>query len=217
MSQLVMPLPHTAPPVATVTLNLAFQAQAQVALAHCLAQQGFSGLRLMGPAGAGKSFLLKQAAVAHAGVFTTNPAQAELFTTNIFALDDMDKTDMQAQEAAFHLFNHLQKTGGKLLVSHTAPLAETNMLPDLRSRLLLLNTVELPYPTDDDLRQLLQHWAARRQLNLSEQVVQYLLMHHTHDPAALERFFHALDAFSMQEKQGITIPLLKKIEDETYV
>lgn len=217
MSQLVMPLPVTTPLVPPVALDLACQAEAQAALHNSLTQEGFAGLRVYGPAGVGKSFLLKNIAEAHNGIFTDNPAQAELFTAPVYALDNIENMDLPAQEAAFHLFNHLQKEGGKLFVSHTQPLtAQANLLPDLRSRLLLLHAVELPYPTDDDLRQLLRQWAARRQLSLSDQVIQYLVLHHTHDPAALERFLDALDALSLQEKQGITIPLLKKIQEDQH-
>jgi chromosomal replication initiation ATPase DnaA len=206
MSQLIFDFAASEDRSARSYLPLASHNQALQALKFLEEQQGFSGLRLVGQVGTGKTHLLQAWCAltgTHYGLNTDAPA---------VAVDDAENEDA---EALFHLYNRLHKQGGTLVLATTRALTpDTKMLPDLRSRLLTLPEVVLAQPTDEDLTKLLVKWAEDRQLALTPGVVKYLLARAERNPAQLQAMVTALDALSLAEKRAVTVPLARKVLQE---
>lgn len=153
---------------------------------HCLC--------LYGPAGGGKSHLLALAASRGAEVG-----------------DKLELLEAEEQERLFHAFQAKKP----VVVASGMPVAQlTNLLPDLKSRLLTGIQVEVSPPDDDDLRVMLKHWAEVMQLSLPDAVVDYVLVRagrSTHELAAL---MARLDALSLEQKRAVTVPLARAVLEE---
>ena len=126
------------------------------------------------------------------------------------AVDGLNRLMAQEQEAFFHLFNHIKNTQGKLLVTTDVPTAQLDLLPDLKSRLLTADHVEITAPQEEDLHILLTKWAADRQISLSEDVLTYLLRHADRSPHSLLMLIQKLDTLSLAQKRKVTVPLVKE-------
>jgi DnaA family protein len=149
---------------------------------------------LYGPAGGGKSHLLALAASRGAEVG-----------------DKLETLVEEEQERLFHAFN----ANVPVVVASGLPVAQlTNLLPDLKSRLLTGIQVEVSPPDDEDLRVMLKHWAEVMQLSLPDAVVDYVLVRagrSTHELAAL---MARLDALSLEQKRAVTVPLARAVLEE---
>lgn len=121
-------------------------------------------------------------------------------------------TDDQSAQALFHLLNQLAlHDGALLLTSHQPPAKLAIPLADLRSRLLALPVARLHSPDDDLLRSVWFKQFADRQLHVSAQVVDYLMLHCERSFRAIRHHVMAIDQAAMQEKRNITIPFLKSL------
>jgi DnaA regulatory inactivator Hda len=129
--------------------------------------------------------------------------------THIYA-EDLHARSKAQQEALFHAFNHIKSVNGSLLVTSQAPTAQLGILADLKSRLLLGTQVEIELPTPQELAMLLAKWAWDRHLELSPEVVQYLLKRSERSPKMLEQSVAKLDKLSLEQKRKITIPLARE-------
>lgn len=169
------------------------------------------GAVIYGAQGVGKTHLLK-VYCAHYGVAY---ARAEnlppLAEVPLHLAVDVEKMPLsaQSQELLFHVFNHLNQLGGTLVLALPAALKELDLLPDLASRLHLLEAYELVTPDEDMLRQLIAKWAYEKQLALPENVVRYLLERVERAPARMQKVLAGLDALSLQQKRGLTVPLVR--------
>jgi DnaA regulatory inactivator Hda len=172
---------------------------------------GFRGLRISGEKGCGKTHLLK-AWSAVVGAEYINDEAAEIPQGQIIAVDDIDKLSPKGQEQLFHIYNAVQKRNGLLVVAGTEEITpQTDILPDLRSRLLTLPSVHVENMTDADLNQLLLKWAEDSQLSLKPDVIKYLLSRAERSPAVLNGLIRTLDELSLTEKRAITLPLVRKV------
>lgn len=145
-------------------------------------------------------------------VNASNINDIELFSpeiTHIYA-EDLDLLNAEQQEHLFHAFNHIKSVKGALLVTSNTPPAQMDLLADLKSRLLLGNQVEILLPTPQELTVLLSKWAWDRQLELSPEVIQYLLKRCERSPKVLENCIAKLDTLSLEQKRKITVPLARE-------
>jgi len=68
------------------------------------------------------------------------------------------------------------------------------------------------YPLEDQEKpQAVAHYAAQRGIDLSVDVVEYLLTRGSRDLPTLLSTIVALDRFSLEKKRPITVPLLKTL------
>jgi len=207
-----------------------FQAGDNAELISQLAQlpqaEGFQLIYLWGAAATGKSHLLQGVcatfnAVGQRSVYIPlalaelNPELLSgLESLDLVCLDDIDQRwgDSEWEDALFHLFNRLRERQACLLVSaQTPPRHSDILLPDLKSRLswgLAYQLLPLPSPL---LGEFLRRQAARRGIELSNSVVNYILTHHSRDMAALKSLLDQLDRRSLQQQRRITVPFLKQV------
>lgn len=205
----------------------AAQPEAQ-ALAEQLARRAeYPVACLWGPADTGKTHLLQAACRAAIGFGRTAAylplAESSYLDPGIlkgwdrFSLvcaDDVDRVAGQAhwELALFGLFNALQDAGGTLLVAASAPPAGSDwQLADWRSR-LGWGPVVRTAPLDDDAKlAVLRLRAARRGLEMSEEVGRFLLHRTQRDLGSLMQWLARLDDASLALQRRLTIPLVKEV------
>lgn len=179
---------------------------------------------LWGPAGSGKSHLLHATAhrVAASGgdVLWAGPNKPlpwdwpESGHTSVPALaviDDCQQLDAHQQQAAFALFVKSAGAGHCILAAGACPPVDLPLRDDLRSRLgwgLVFKTEPL---TDETVDHVLHREAARRGIEISDDVTRYLQTRFARDMKSLMSLLDRLDRFSLAEKRSITVPLLKQM------
>lgn len=176
-------------------------------------------LYLWGEAGSGRSHLLQ------ALVYDTPPGCAryvspqsglDAFTfdprQSIYAVDDCDRLNPTQQVALFNLFNEVRAHPSSALVvaGPVAPRA-LDVREDLRTRLgwgLVFHVAPVP---DDAKAAVLRQAAKERGVALADDVPSYLLTHFRRDMPSLMTLLDALDRFSLEQKRGVTLPLVRAL------
>lgn len=194
------------------------------AVVHNLHMQNEPYVFLFGESGAGKSHLL-QAACHEIGLkglpvvylpLTEEglmPAMLDgLENMSLIALDDIHSVigNEDWEYALFNLYNRVREKGVNMIVSSSQPLAALNIkLADLKSRLSWGPTFKLIALSDIEKQHALQQRAKNRGLELTDDVVTYLLKRSPRDMNSLFALFEKLDKASMVEKRKLTIPFIK--------
>lgn len=186
-------------------------------------------LWIWGPPESGRSHLL-QACIAAADDLGRRAAFLPLARTlglpaaaleglgelDVVCLDDVDAIagDADIERAVFTLYEQLRQTGGRLVVSATAPPGETRFgLPDLASRLKSGGVYRLQ-PLDDEGRlKALQIRAGFRGFDLPDDTGRYLLNRTSRGPADLFRVLDALDRAALVAQKRLTIPFVRSVLD----
>lgn len=148
-------------------------------------------LYLWGEAGSGKSHLLR--ACAGAAV-----------------VDDVETLDEAAQVALFNTINEARQSGGAVLAAGNAPPAQLPLREDLKSRLAWGLVYQVKPLSDEERIVFLRAEAARRGLQLADEVISYLLARVRRDLPSLTALLDRLDRASLEQKRAITLPLLRE-------
>ena len=179
-------------------------------------------LYLWGGSGAGKTHILKSLAVSDQAIYLTATDLNEAVLPNQyrwFLVDDVDTFDRNQQTHLFHLFNAIRSEritqpefGRHMVMTASCSPAHlpADFLPDLRTRLGWDLVYELHVLTDEEKAQVLMEQAEQRGLTLGHGVIDYMLRYSSRDLSKLHEFLVQLDAYGLQKKQAITVPLLKE-------
>jgi DnaA family protein len=167
-------------------------------------------LYLWGPAGAGKTHLLRALAAASAGP-VLDGALAWEDGVALVLLDDCDGYDAARQQAAFRLYVEAATAGVPVVAAGRQPPVDLPLREDLRTRLGAGPVFALQPLSDDETAAVLKREAARRGIALADEVLAYLLSRYARDLGSLMGLLDALDDFSLAEKRTVTVPLLKKM------
>lgn len=186
-----------------------------------------SCIYLWGNEGVGRSHLLQ--AVAH--VYASNNKSLmylplkdkHMFAPSILdgmelldlvAIDDIHEVtnDDQWQEALFHLYNRMQQTSAKLIVTANASPRHLDIaLADLRSRLAHGLVFQLHALNDSQKLAALCMRADNRGLEMSYEVAEFLLKRLPRDMNALFATLDTLDRASIQAQRRLTIPFVRQV------
>ncbi len=150
---------------------------------------------LWGGRGSGRTHLLRAAARA-------NPS--------LVIADDVQALDAGAQQALFVAINAAREGRAAVLAAGDAPPAQLALREDLRSRLAWGLVYQLKPLSDTDKGLHLRAEAARRGLELSEEVVSYLLTRLPRDLSSLNNVLDALDRHSLATQRPLTLPLVRE-------
>jgi DnaA family protein len=182
---------------------------------------------LSGPPGSGKSHLLN--ALCHAarergmGAFYIAlkrlPEEAAaglegLQGLDLVCVDDLDSVTGNAnwEKALFRCFNEVRSAHGSLAVSSRLPLSSLQFdLPDLQSRLAWGLRLKLQSPDDKGKLQVLRQRAAVLGIELSQDVMDYLIKHGKRDMGSLLSTLEQLKTAAFAAKRKITVPLAREI------
>jgi DnaA family protein len=170
---------------------------------------------IWGPSGAGKTHLLQALAQAHKARYIPANAPTQVFEhaadTSLYLLDDCDQLSPEAQIDAFALFNEIRAQGDVMISAGLQPPRALALREDLRTRLgwgLIYQIHEL---TDADKINALERVAQARSLVLAGGVLPYLITHCRRDMPSLSQVLLQLDAYSLETKRPITLPLLRDL------
>ncbi len=112
--------------------------------------------------------------------------------------------------AVFHLIERAKEMNKALLISWRC--AEHNMPPELRSRLLMMEKVEMSAPTnDEDLKRVLDSVLHNMQWDMKETVLPVLLQYVPRTLDALLRALVLLDAYSKAHKVKMNAALALRV------
>ena len=180
------------------------------ALAALRARPLPASLYLWGPAGAGKTHLLRALAAAAEGRVLTGPVAWE-DGAGLVLLDGCESYDAARQHAAFALYVEAATAGVPVVAAGRLPPVDLPLREDLRTRLGSGPVFALQPLSDDDTAAVLRREASRRGITLADEVLAYLLTRYARDLGSLMGLLDALDAFSLAEKRAVTVPLLRKM------
>lgn len=131
---------------------------------------------------------------------------------SVITVDDVDRLDERLVAALFRILNEVQ--GSKaihIFMSGNAAPSALKLREDLRTRLgwgLIFQTHLLG---DDEKIQALQQAAQARGLVLSPDVLPWLLNRFYRDMPNLMALIDALDAYSLETKRAVTLPLVREL------
>jgi DnaA family protein len=150
---------------------------------------------LWGERGSGRSHLLRAAARA-------NPS--------LVVADDVQGLDVQAQQALFVAINAARDGRAAVLAAGDAPPAQLSLREDLRTRLAWGLVYQLKPLNDTEKALHMRAEAGRRGLELSEEVVGYLLTRLPRDLSSLNSVLDLLDRDSMARQRPLTLPFVRE-------
>ncbi len=176
---------------------------------------------LWGPHGCGKSHLLR--AVAHAarrsgeeallcvGAHELEALEHTAQLPAVIAVDDVEQLTTAAQAALFRLFQRLRDDDARVLAAGDTAPAGLGLRDDVRTRLGAGLVFQLRLLSDGEKAEALTSHAKGRGFVLPAELVDYLLHHGRRDLPSLMAVVDALDAYSLQTKRSITLPLLREV------
>ena len=156
---------------------------------------------LWGDAGSGRSHLLRAASRA-------NPA--------LVVADDVEALDATAEQALFMAINEARDGGPAVLAAGSRPPAQLALREDLKTRLAWGLVYQLVPLDDRDKARHLQSLAKERGLQLSDDIVGYLLTRLPRDLASLRDVMEVLDRYSLMRQRPLTLPLVREALAEQF-
>jgi len=126
-------------------------------------------------------------------------------------IDNVESLNTVQQRDLFNLYNKSNGTGLKLIVSSTILPSELELLEDLKTRLSLATIFSLQIPDDDIKRIIIEHQVADKNISIDSKIYDYLFKYYSRDLTGLLSVIDRLDKASLQEKNNITIPLVKQV------
>jgi DnaA family protein len=148
-------------------------------------------LYLWGEPGSGKSHLLQACGGTH-------------------AVDDVENLNEAAQIDLFNAINEARQSGAVVLAAGNAPPAQLPLREDLKSRLAWGLVYQVKLLSDEERSTYLRGEAARRGMQLPDEVIAYLLTRMRRDLRSLTAILDRLDPLSLDLKRPITLPLLRE-------
>jgi len=178
---------------------------------------------LWGASGAGKTHLLlavRQALReqgAGVGWLDASIAEPPDFDERwaVVLMDDAHLYTAVQQHAAFNWFVNAQSLQRGVLAAGELPPADLKLREDLRTRLGWGHVFQLQVLSEPERRAVLRQEADARGVFLSDEVMDFMLTRFSRDLGSLMQLLDQLDAYALQAKRAITIPLIKSmLEDE---
>ena len=179
-------------------------------------------LALVGPEGAGKTHLAHvwaEATVGHVRAIADLPDLdiGAVRTAMAVEVTSAEPLSADAEEALFHLHNHLaSKKLPLLLLARTPPARWPIALPDLKSRMAATDVVLIDAPDDDLLSAVLVKLFADRQLQVSPALIGWLTLRMDRSFAEAQRLVAALDRTALAEGCSINQRLAQQVLDKLH-
>jgi len=129
---------------------------------------------------------------------------------NWISIDNVDAIHDNQQDLVFDLYNRAKQAKVTMLISGSKLPSELSVMKDLKTRLGLATIFQLQ-PLDDELTMsVLNNQMIDRNLSIDSKVYEYLFKYYSRDVKILLTAMDNLDKASLQAKQSITIPFVKK-------
>jgi chromosomal replication initiation ATPase DnaA len=168
---------------------------------------------LIGPEASGKSHLaISWAKNSNATVFTKSkiPQVEEIEHLGNIVLEDVYLAP-DDEHSLFHLINWSKENNRYLLLtSRDEPTSWKIDLPDLKSRLSLVQVANIQSPDDQLLMILLAKMFTDRQLNVDLSVINFMIPRMERSFSAARELVAAMDAKALSKKKAITQKIAKE-------
>jgi len=116
------------------------------------------------------------------------------------------------QKMLLHLYNLLGERGGHVLFTACEPPARMAfVLPDLISRMRAMPAIAIAEPDDSVLSGVMRKIFEDRQLQVSEDVIHFLLIRMERSYSAARSVAAELDRLALAERRHVTIPLARRV------
>lgn len=198
-------------------------------LKRLVARRGAQVIGLQGSSGSGKSHLLE--AVGHEAAaercvyipltscinWAPDAVLADLHLQPLVCVDDLQClfSSPEWQQQFFHFYNRLIDGGGCLVFACQPQLASVSgILPDLLSRLKMALNFPLTPLMGESLEVAFLRRADDFGIQLSDDVLRYLLNHSDRNMGALMHWLSRLDRLSLAERRKPSVQLLKRLIEE---
>ena len=175
-----------------------------------------------GPTGLGKTHLLQgsvlkvlsdQQSAMYIDCYNSLPEHVleSIEQLNWISIDNIDAINDNQKDLFFDLYNRAKQARVTMLISGSDLPSELSVMKDLKTRLSLATVFQLE-ELDDELTMLvLNNQMSDRNLSIDSKVYEYLFKYYSRDVKVLLTAIDDLDKVSLQAKQSITIPFVKKI------
>lgn len=124
--------------------------------------------------------------------------------------DDVETLEADAQQALFNAINAARDGQGAVLAAGNAPPSGLALRDDLRTRLAWGLVYRLNPLTEAEKGRHLREEAARRGLQMPDEVLRYLLTRLPRDLYSLKSILDTLDRHSLARQRGLTVPLVRE-------
>ena len=177
-------------------------------------------LILYGPAACGKTHLAavwraqSQAVLIDPQTLSTQSADTIFAQGEHFMIDPVDPWigDRAAETTLFHLYNLAKENNRTLLMTMRVPPVRLGFaIPDLASRLRAAPGVAIQAPDETLLGAVLVKMFADRQLNIGEDVLNYILPRMERSFAAARDLVEKADQVALAEKRPVSVPLIRHV------
>ena len=129
---------------------------------------------------------------------------------NWISIDNIGAINNNQQDLFFDLYNRAKQARVTMLISGTDLPSKLGVMKDLKTRLGFAAIFQLQ-PLDDELTMsVLYNQMIDRNLSIDSKVYEYLFKYYSRDVKVLLKAIDDLDKASLQAKQSITIPFVKK-------
>ena len=129
--------------------------------------------------------------------------------------DDVHLYSATLQQIAFNWFVNAQTHQCAVLAAGAVPPVELKLRDDLRTRLGWGHVHHLQLLGEFERRAVLRQSADARGVFLSDDVMDFMLTRFSRDLGSLMELLGLIDAYALQTKRAITIPLIKSMMEES--
>ena len=175
----------------------------------------YQSINIYGPKGCGKTHLSslyqqksKSCLITSLSIFDRDDFGA----FDSFVCEDVSTSHIWDEEALFHLLNYLAETGKTCFFTSQVALSQMDwQLPDLKSRMRSLPSQTVELPDDELLLTLLDSYFQKRQIQVAEPTLRYILSRIERSYEALTDIVQQVDKLSLAEKRAVTTSLIRRL------
>jgi DnaA family protein len=140
------------------------------------------------------------------------PALCSSDRPSVITVDDVDRLDERLVASLFRILNAIQGSEAiHIFMTGNAAPGALRLREDLRTRLGWGLVFQTHLLGDDEKIEALQQAAQARGLVLSSDVLPWLLNRFYRDMPSLMALIDALDAYSLETKRAVTLPLVREL------
>ena len=171
------------------------------------------GFIVCGPLGSGKSHLAQVLkTLSHGDIIEakdiSNKNIDQLSEKKCLIIENLES--LTSETLLFHLYNMLLENKNNLMLTSKFNMSQINFeLPDLKSRLLSMPQVNIDFPDDRLLKNLLIKQFLDKGILVEMDVIDYLIKRIDRSSEAISKLVAKIDFKSLEKAKKITIPFIK--------
>jgi DnaA family protein len=130
---------------------------------------------------------------------------------SLISFDNVHLLSNENEEIFFDLFNRSRQSQVSILVSGNSLPVDLDIMKDIKTRLSLATVFKLEELNDELTMNVIDRQMSYKNLTIDSKVYKYLFKNYSRDLKVLLLVMDNLDKLSLQSKQAISIPFVKKI------